>query len=54
MLQSIYADRLKTPAESQLTTGLHLMTNVPSKHDLLEIEEGLQVVKTGTVRSRNG
>eukprot|EP00970_Alexandrium_tamarense_P008415 scaffold1593_cov193-Alexandrium_tamarense.AAC.116 len=40
--------------EEMDNTGLHLMTNVPSKHDVLEIGEGLQLVKTGTVWSRNG
>eukprot|EP00571_Detonula_confervacea_P010370 CAMPEP_0172301722 /NCGR_PEP_ID=MMETSP1058-20130122/3548_1 /TAXON_ID=83371 /ORGANISM="Detonula confervacea, Strain CCMP 353" /LENGTH=290 /DNA_ID=CAMNT_0013011939 /DNA_START=71 /DNA_END=943 /DNA_ORIENTATION=- len=41
-------------AEKMDWTGLDELVNVPSSEDVLEIGEGLQMVKTGTVWSKTG
>lgn len=41
-------------AEKMDWTDLHTMSDVPSAEDVLEIGEGLQMVRTGTVWSKTG
>jgi len=52
--KALYFRKAAAATEKMDITGLHNMADIPLVDDVLEIGEGLQMVRTGTVWSKNG
>lgn len=54
LMKALHFRNAAAATEQMDYTGLHAMVDVPSVDDVLEIGEGLQMVKIGTVWSKTG